>query len=64
MIEGEAPQTLPDLLLRRSNLAFDPGAALAIAEDCCVAFCWSSAQKAGQVDRLKEDLEKAQVNLA
>ena len=31
MIETEAPQSLGGLLIRRSNLVFDPGAALAIA---------------------------------
>jgi len=59
LIKCEAPQTLSDLLLRRSNLAFDPAAALVVADDCCVAFGWSGAQRAEQIDRLKDDLEVA-----
>ena len=56
MIEAEAPQSLEDLLIRRSNLVFDPDAALAIADDCCTAFGWDSVKSATQINRLKTSL--------
>jgi glycerol-3-phosphate dehydrogenase len=59
LIETEAPQTLEDLLIRRSNLVFDPGAALAIADDCCTAFGWNSVKSAAQIDHLKTSLTQA-----
>ena len=64
MIENEAPQTLPDLLLHRSNLAFDPGAALTIADDCCEAFGWDAVESAEQINRLKDNLKGAAVPCA
>ena len=59
LVETEAPHTLEDLLIRRSNLAFDPAAALAIAEDCCSAFDWDPRECSNQVDQLKNKLNEA-----
>jgi glycerol-3-phosphate dehydrogenase len=59
LVETEAPQSLEDLLIRRSNLAFDPAAALAIAEECCSAFDWDAQECVAQVARLKAGLDQA-----
>jgi glycerol-3-phosphate dehydrogenase len=64
LIETEAPQSLEDLLIRRSNMVFDPVTTLAIGGDCCVAFGWDSAESAAQIHRLKESLTNAAVPAA
>lgn len=59
LVETEAPLSLEDLLIRRSNLAFDPAAALAIAEDCCSAFDWDLEESVAQIEQLKNSLDEA-----
>ncbi len=56
LIHCEAPQSLADLLFRRSNLITDPRAARAIAEDCCTAFGWAPAERDRQLSRLDKKL--------
>lgn len=59
LIENEAPRSLEDLLIRRSNLAFDSAAALQIADDGCAAFGWGPEESASQIDQLKKNLVAA-----
>jgi glycerol-3-phosphate dehydrogenase len=58
LIEDEAPQSLTDLLIRRSNLVGDAGAAMSIAEDCCTAFGWDSEQSNLQINELSAFYEQ------
>lgn len=59
LIETEAPQSLEDLLIRRGNLAFDPDAALKVAQDGCSAFAWGPDECASQIENLRASLAMA-----
>jgi glycerol-3-phosphate dehydrogenase len=59
LIESESPQSLEDLLVRRSNLVSDPDNAVLVAEECCVAFGWDDARCAHEMDCFKDALKDA-----
>lgn len=60
LVDNEAPQSLVDLLIRRSNLVGDPESALRVAEDCCTAFGWDADESNSQIARLTEFFEPDQ----
>jgi glycerol-3-phosphate dehydrogenase len=58
LIENEAPQSLADLLIRRSNLVGDADAAMSIASDCCAAFGWGPEESDVKTKELSALLER------
>ena len=59
-IAEEAPQSLGDLLLRRSSLGDNPARALALAEDAGKLFDWPQARLAEEIACLKKTLDLQQ----
>ena len=55
-IEEEGPETLADLLLRRSTLGDNPKRALSIAGGAARLFSWSGERQASEIERLENTL--------
>jgi glycerol-3-phosphate dehydrogenase len=59
-IAEEAPETLADLLLRRSSLGDNPARAVALADEAATLFDWEPARRAREADCLKKALDLQQ----